>query len=87
MTTRSSTSAPILAALAIVVSLLAAYVAGYFWLGDRLDWVSPPEIQRSYPHEWQMHFFKPAGKVEAIFRRIDVRITCWALDPPLPDEP
>jgi hypothetical protein len=33
LSARSSTAAPILAVLAIVLVLLGAYVAGYFWLG------------------------------------------------------
>jgi hypothetical protein len=38
MTSRPSTAAPILAAVAIVLLPLGGYVAGYFWLGERTQW-------------------------------------------------
>ena len=34
MTSRSSSAAPILAVLVVVLVTLGAYVGGYFWLGE-----------------------------------------------------
>jgi hypothetical protein len=69
----------VLAALAVLSLLLAVYVAGYLWLGERLDWRAGlirisnapgkrvtrlPEIIRTYPYQWLATAFKPAGRIE-----------------------
>ena len=69
----------VLAVLAILILLLAVYLAGYFWIGERLDWrptlirisLAPgkkvtrlPDIIRSYPYQWLATAFKPAGRIE-----------------------
>jgi hypothetical protein len=70
MTSRTSTAAPILAVLAIVVPLLlvGAYVAGYLALGDYYEGVEQgtlaPGTVRCYEHEWQRTLFAPAGWIE-----------------------
>jgi uncharacterized RDD family membrane protein YckC len=70
MTSRSSTAAPILAMLAIVAVLLVAYVAGYFWLGRRMNHLglSAPTrievIERYYSQPWMASMYQPAGKVD-----------------------
>ena len=94
MTSRPSTAAPILAVLAIVLVMLAAYVGGYFWSGERADWQvadakggvyvvasgQPDKIERSYRNPWLAIFFKPAGFVEGRIRGVDVQTT-YELEP------
>lgn len=68
-----------LTVLAVLILLLAGYVAGYLWLGERLDWrptlirisLAPgkkvtrlPDIIRTYPYQWLATAFKPAGRIE-----------------------
>jgi len=68
MTSRPSTAAPLLAALAIVLVMLAAYVGGYLWLGHVARGILPPRtnfVDRSYRHAWLVPLFKPAGWLEA----------------------
>ena len=48
MTSRPSTAAPILAAVAIGLATLAGYVGGYFWLGDFNTNPSKTLILRGY---------------------------------------
>jgi hypothetical protein len=88
MTSRNSTAAPILAALAIVLLPLLAYLGGYFWLGAREDYYTgrfgfpgdaPPDpklvlIERTYQQEWLKTIYLPAGKVETWARGIDVDV-------------
>src|SRR5262245_59242784 len=65
---------------AIVALPLSAYVASYFYLGERSD--LPPgmgmgsgiRIERIYPHEWQPYVFQPAANVEQWLRGVDVVI-------------
>jgi hypothetical protein len=72
MTTRPTTAAPILVVLAIMLLTLgAAYVGGYFWLGERFGVVEksaivgePSSIVRVYPKWWLARAFAPAAKVE-----------------------
>ena len=78
MTSRPSTAAPILALLTIVGTLLGAYVAGYFWLGEKVDFpfYNPANggflMARYYRNEWIATVFAPAAKVEGWFIRRDV---------------
>jgi hypothetical protein len=46
MTCRSSTAAPILAVLAVVLVTLGAYVGGYFWMGVRNEGIDSGGIAR-----------------------------------------
>jgi hypothetical protein len=72
MTSRSSTAVPILAAIAIVAGLLAAYVGGYFWLGTKFTWPSE-DVWRIYPNAWQARLFLPGAAIESwLFRPIKV---------------
>jgi hypothetical protein len=88
MTSRPSTTAPILPALAIAAVPLILYVAGYFWLGDRSDWHvdhsisllraangGPDLMRRSYPQQWLTTIYTPAGWVEEQLLGIDVEVT------------
>jgi hypothetical protein len=71
MTSRPSAAAPILASLAIVLAVLWAYVGGYFWLGDCLDWALEGVV-RSYRSSWQVAAFTPAAFIESTIRRCPV---------------
>lgn len=78
MTSRPSTAAPILAALAIVLVTLGAYVGGYSWLG-RYNLLTVPgsasrrfAVARSYPQRWALIAYQPAGGVEAWLRQQEV---------------
>lgn len=78
MTSRASTAAPILAALAIVLVTLGAYVGGYFFAGQTVDWrdeTGDPTlgIDRVYP-AWLAPIYQPAGKVESWVRGTPVDI-------------
>ncbi len=85
MTSRPSTAAPILAALAIVLLPLGTYVGRYFWLGEQTDW--PIEnsrvVVRDFPYAWLSEGFKPAGKIEKWLRNEPVLIMS-SRSPPLP---
>ena len=85
MISRSSTAAPILAALAIVLLPLGAYVGGYYWLGAVQQWylsgpgdpLSRGELQaidRTYPNRLLANIYQPAGRVEAWLRGIEIKI-------------
>jgi len=70
MISRSSAAAPILAALAIVLTLPLGYIGGYFWLGvmfDASNSAPPPYLFRLYRYEWLAEGFRPAAKVESWF--------------------
>lgn len=73
---RKSTAAPILIAAFCLLVPLAAYVAGYLWLGKKYLYARPPAtpllLVRRYPHAWQKHFFYPASRVESLVRGIEV---------------
>ena len=84
MTSRSSTAAPILAVLAIVLVMLGAYVGGYFWLGRHICVLTPswsvgdiPKVRhtRIYRHELQATVFKPAAQIESFLsgRKMNVQ--------------
>lgn len=58
-----------LAVFALIAVPLAAYVGGYFWLGDFYSAVRPAGrlfIVREYPHRWQAQAFIPAARLEAL---------------------
>ena len=88
MTSRPATAAAILAVLAIVMVMLGAYVAGYFWLGERSDWHvdhvislaraahgGPDLIRRSYHQRWLATIYTPAGLAEGQLLGVDVEVT------------
>jgi hypothetical protein len=69
-------------ALALVLFLtlpLAAYVAGYFWLGNyesgENDDGAVEYVWRDYPQQWLTDIYSPAGQVESWLRRIEVTIS------------
>jgi len=80
MTSRPSTAAPLLAILAIIAAGLGGYAAGYFWLGQRKDYIglSAPSrvevIERHYSQPWLATVYQPAGKLEELLRRVDVEV-------------
>jgi hypothetical protein len=83
-----------LAVLALIVVPLGAYVAGYFWLGERRyqvagSWSSTTTvdsasagrivmIERRYTQQWLTRIYEPAGKVEGWFGDIEVLVWCDA---------
>ena len=86
MTRRSSTSAPIAAAIAILLLPLAAYVGGYYWLGMAQVWyfsgpVDPlsrgglQAIHRTYSNRTLALLYQPAGRMEEWLRGIDVEVS------------
>jgi hypothetical protein len=64
MTSRSSTAAPILAVLAVVLVTLGAYVGGYVWLGSYGS--GSDAIVRVYAQDWQVSLFAPAARIESL---------------------
>jgi hypothetical protein len=73
-----------LAVFALVAVPLGAYVAGYFWLGERHDLTHSLEnelasIERAYPKQWMVTIYQPAGKAEEACRGVEVDVT-WALE-------
>lgn len=81
MISRSSTAAPILAALAIVLAMMGAYAGGYFWLGERFGVVEkstilgePGSIVRVYRRRWLARTFAPAAKVETWLSHLHVAV-------------
>ena len=87
MISRSSPAAPILAVLAVVLMLLGAYVAGYFWLGKLstrnlgiavVNGVEYREMKppcRDFNTRWQAALYAPLGKLESWLRGVDIEIT------------
>jgi hypothetical protein len=69
VTTRSSTASPVLAALALLLLPLGAYIGGYFWLGEYSEHMpvtgGEPESIRLYRAEWQITIFVPAAAIES----------------------
>ena len=52
---------------AILLCLLAAYVIGYFALGESGYFVGTrPARARIYSYEWQADLFRPAARVETL---------------------
>ena len=76
MTSRPSIAAPILAALAIVLALLGAYVGGYLGLGPVTNVVTPagPVAVRTFRYRWQALIFTPAASVESLVTRSAVEV-------------
>jgi hypothetical protein len=66
MTSRPSTAAPILAALAIVLLPVLLYAGGYYascqYEDDTLD--GQPIVVRGYRYAWQRSLFEPAAWLE-----------------------
>ena len=78
-TSRPSTAAPILAALAILLLPLGVYVGGYFWLGRRADRFHVvtnelARIDRTYPKRWLAILYQPAARAEEAARGVEVEI-------------
>jgi hypothetical protein len=81
---RQSRLAPAMVSLAVLlpILLIAAYVAGYFWLGKfsvtgkfaAPGGVPPPgtTVIRVYPFEWLAWIYRPAGDVEERLRGDEV---------------
>jgi hypothetical protein len=76
MTRRPSAAAPLVAALAIVLALLGAYVVGYFRLGyvfeDQDGWTGDISYERRYEDDWQASLFHPAAAMESVARGVPV---------------
>jgi len=74
MTSRPSTAAPILAALAVVLITLGAYVGGYFWLGEYdptasvmyANGIEERLTLRTYNHAGLATLFYPAAVAESL---------------------
>jgi biotin transporter BioY len=60
-----------LLACAIIVGLLALYVAGFFVLGTVGSWNLGPRTLRLrvYSHPWEAALFRPLAKVEGLLIR------------------
>jgi hypothetical protein len=81
MTARKRSVAWVIAPIVIIVVLVSAYVAGYFWLpeNDSVYWVEDSNkttrrpvpgdelagIERNYGYDWISAIYKPAGWAEA----------------------
>jgi hypothetical protein len=87
MTSRSSTVAPFLAVITIVLGLLLCglYVGGYFWLGEhcvvqKISYVGDEEYLwpecpgRRFKSPWLAMLFKPMGRVESFYRGVDLEV-------------
>jgi hypothetical protein len=80
MTSRPSNAAPILAALAIVLAMMGAYVGGYFWLGEYdptaevgyANGVVEPLTLRTYRHAGLALLFYPAAVAESLITGANV---------------
>lgn len=82
MTSRPSTAAPILAALAVVLVTVGAYVGGYFWLGFyHGESLQLPDgtlaRNRSFRNIWLRTVFLPAGQVEGFVTYKRVYLTVY----------
>lgn len=72
------------ATVAILLVLFGAYVAGYFWLGERTVWLeatptgdAPTCVTRAYSNPGLMLIYMPVSKVESWFCRMEVETTVW----------
>jgi len=81
VTSRSSTAAPIMAVLAILLATLGTYVVGYLWLGARFAVVEKSTIPagsrsivRVYPRWWLAQAFAPAAQIETWLTNIPVAV-------------
>lgn len=75
MTSRPSTAAPILAALAVVLVMLGAYVGGYFWLGHSFA-IGTWHVEREFTYHWQKAAFSPLGWLESTVTGVTVELVC-----------
>ena len=78
MTSRPSTAAPILAALAIGLVVLGVYVGGYLWLGRlKSGWIysgpAAPDVVREFDREILVNMYWPATRVESWIRSKNVQ--------------
>jgi len=71
-------TASLLVVLLFVGSLLVAYVAGYFWLGDydEASWA----LRRGYRHKFTSDLYKPSAWIETKLRGQAVE-TWWMNEP------
>lgn len=93
MTARPSTAAPILAALALLLLPLGAYVGGYHGLseyGVGYGISSNGTTYRAYSAHWQCELFKPAAWIESrlwgrhvklLYSRGDFAFPVYSTDP------
>src|SRR5262245_62011061 len=69
-----------LAAFALIVVPLGAYVGGYFLLGQRFEYVPRGgpvltfDTERMYPQRWMVDFFRPAARIEERIRGVRVEV-------------
>jgi hypothetical protein len=84
MTPRSSIFAPLLAALAILLLPLGAYLGGYFWLGKygefnfgvlTIPQTDDMQAWRAFPRRWMISVYQPAGRVESWVRGYEVDLS------------
>jgi len=69
-------------AFVLLAVLLGTYVAGYFWLGERVDAEWNGRIvatSRCYRHQWMASVFKSAAEVES--RLTDIRVETGTYEP------
>jgi hypothetical protein len=94
MNRRSSTAAPLLAVVAIVLPLLllGLYIGGYFWLGefcivqnveviDERELLGPERPCRSFNSPWLVTLFQPLGRIESAIEGVKYELI---FDPALP---
>jgi hypothetical protein len=87
LTNCRSTAAPILAVLAIVLTLMlfGAYVGGYFWLGQSCvvqniryigdaEYLEPECPGRKFHSPWVATLYKPMGRAESWYRGVDLQV-------------
>ncbi len=78
----SSTALALIALLFLLALLLAAYIGGYFWLGEARaggdPFAEPPTItlERTYRREWLADAFKPLALIESFITGRQVVIQC-----------
>jgi hypothetical protein len=82
---------PIIAVFAVVLSFVAAYAGGYFWLGERADFGDKAIIFRSYDRQWLASAFNPAARVEGWITGKQVEVIAtedagWTSFPPLSED-
>ena len=79
MTERKHSAPAILTAVLVLMLLLGAYVAGYFWLGDYDSGTNDNDetlyVSRDYGQQWLAKLYSPAGKLESWLRRIEVTVS------------
>jgi len=71
---RRSSAAPIFVAIGLLVAMLGAYVAGYFWLCD-VGYIGPlnrRSMVRGYQSRLLAEIFRPAAMIESAVSPRDV---------------